>query len=69
MYYTTNVHVYVVQLINSNSNHCLFQDVLIRRWAQQRRLLARDVTRGIQYWRTASYSLLYILHFVSAVSP
>ena len=29
------------------------QDVLIRRWSQQRRLLARDVTRGIQYCRTA----------------
>ena len=29
------------------------QDVLIRRWSQQRRLLALDVTRGIQYWQTA----------------
>ena len=33
--------------------YCAIQDVYIRRWPQQRRLLARDVTRGIQYWRTA----------------
>ena len=35
-----------------NYDSCI-QDVLIRRWPQQRRLLARDVTRGNQYWRTA----------------
>ena len=39
------------------------QDVLIRRWSQQRRLLARYVNQ-----RNSVLTLVYILHFVSAVT-
>ena len=41
------------------------QGVLIRRWSQQRRLLARDVNQRNSVL-TNSYSLVNSLHFVSA---
>ena len=50
------------------SCHCCHQDILIRRWSQQRRLLVRDVNQRNSVL-TNSYSLVYILHFVSAVAP
>ena len=37
----------------NTGTQCVPKDVLIKRWSQQRRLLARDVTRGILYCRTA----------------
>ena len=40
---------------------------LIWRWPQQRRLLARDVNQ--RNWVLTTYSLVYVLHFVSAVTP
>ena len=44
------------------------QDVLIRRRSQQSRLPACDVNQSISVL-TNSYSLVYILHCVSAVTP
>ena len=41
---------------------------LVRRWSQQRRLLTRDVTQRNTVLPNI-YSLVYILHFVSAVTP
>ena len=50
-----------------NTERYATQDVLIRRWSQQRRLLARDVNQRNSVL-TNSYSLVHILYFVSAVT-
>ena len=51
----------------NDKSSTLPEDALICRWSQQRCLLARDVNQRNSVL-TNSYSLVYILHFVSAVT-